>query len=126
MSHSTAKEPEKLKRFLRKVQRSAQVYLLLTGVGAVVLVAAPIVALCQLFQPASSKALRAKRDNLINHVKDKVSEIAEQAKESFEGFAESFEDAIDPDSGQDWLKEHKKLHRNKTDEEWEAENGQTT
>lgn len=117
-----------MKRFLRKFQRSAQTYLVLTGVGAATLIAAPIFALCQLFQPSPiKKAFHAKQDALINHVKDKISEVAEQAKDSFEEIAENIEGSIDPDSGQGWLKEHKKLHRNKTDKEWEAENnGQTT
>jgi len=105
-------------RFLRRAKRSAQLYLVLTGIGAAALIAAPVVAICQLLQPERQKK---KQSEVTEHLKEKISEVAERAGNSFEEIAEGMGEAISPDGGQAWLREHKKLH-NVSDEEWEENN----
>lgn len=106
--------------FIRRAKRSAQIYLILSGVGAAALVVAPVAAICTLLQP--EKKRRKTRNEVSEHLKTKISEVSERVGDSFEEVAEGIGSAMNPDGGENWLREHRKLHQNVSDEEWEENN----
>lgn len=104
-----------MKHFIRKAQRSAQAYLILTGAGAVALVAAPVVALYQLVRPSQEEELKA-------HLKKEVSKTGEHFREQVTNISETIGAALGDEDTQ-WKTQHNKLHKNISDEEWEEKYG---
>ena len=105
-----------MKRLIRKLQKSARSYILLTTTGSVLLVAAPGVALYQLLKPAPDKKAIARRKKMYEQIVKQLSEwndtFASGLFEISNELNENLGQALFPEQ-EEWLREHKKIFKKK-------------
>jgi hypothetical protein len=106
-----------MKNFVRKLQKSARTYLLITTAGSMALVAAPGVALYQLLKPEPSKEALQKRrkafEQVMGHFSKWGDTITEGILEASSEINETMGQALWPEGQEEWMREHKKLYKDK-------------